>query len=182
MASPLRPARPAPHWAVLLMATLTCSATEAFAASAWTMKGRGSSVYVETVSQIRGSRLVLDCQEVAKLYLYIPRGWDGTKLDSMFLAIDGVRIAVTADGVDAAVILSDRPNEVVGVTTSLLSRMKAGKKLVISGSATTRIPPEQLTFSLAGAASAITAFERGCPAARSARRSARFRPSRVCGA
>ena len=154
MASPLRPARPAPHWAVLLMATLTCSATEAFAASPWTMKGRGSSVYVETVSQIRGSRLVLDCQEVAKLYLYIPRGWDGTKLDAMFLAIDGVRIAVAADGV-------------VGVTTSLLSRMKAGKKLVISGSATTRIPPEQLTFSLAGAFSAITAFERGCPAARS---------------
>ena len=39
--------------------------------------------------------------------------------------------------------------------------MKAGKKLVISGSGTTRIPPEQLTFSLAGAAPAASTLSHG---------------------
>jgi hypothetical protein len=151
---------------LFLVAVLVFTTSPALGATSWVLKGRGSSVYAEAGSQKPGARLVLDCQELVKLYYYIPRGWDGARLDSMFVAIDGARIPVTADGVDAAVILSDLPNEAVGISAPLLSRMKTGKKLVILGSATAKIQSGQLTFSLEGAAAVITAFERRCPTAR----------------
>jgi hypothetical protein len=156
------------HHSGLFAALLGLFVTQAFAAPAWTVKGRGTDVHLEITSLAPGSRLVLGCEDVPKLYLYIPRGWDGAKLETMFLAIDGVQIPITADGADRAVILSDRPKEAVGVTRSLLSRMRRGKQLIVSGSATTKIPPGQLTFPLTGAAPAITAFERQCPAMRRA--------------
>lgn len=161
---------PAPHRlgrpaAALLLSTLLAAASVASpAAAAWTARGSGSRAVAEAASQVPGSRLRLSCEETAKLYLYPPRAWDGNNLDPTYLDIDGERIAVTADPVDEGVILSDRPNGAVGVTASLLARMKRGRVLVISGPATARIVPAQLTFPLGDAAQAIASFERSCGA------------------
>jgi hypothetical protein len=104
------------------------------------------------------------CEAGASLYFYPPREWSGAKLDDVALIIDGKRIVVAADPVDRGIVLSDLPGEAVGTSPTLRARMKQGRSLLITGTATHAIASTKLTFGLHGAREALTEFERRCPA------------------
>ncbi len=151
---------------LLMSAALMLVPAIASAASPWTVKGRGPNTYIETRSLEPGGRLVLDCEDGLRLYYYPPPEWDGNRLDDTAVSIDGERTAVNVEGLDESVLLSDLPNNGLGISHALLDKLRSGKDAVIEGSAVTRVAGGKRRFTLAGAAPAIAALERRCPAAR----------------
>jgi hypothetical protein len=111
----------------------------------------------------RGWLLRLSCPEGKAVWLnyHLARGWNGA--GTVVITIDGVAFPMGIDGSHEGAILSNAPNNALGVTRAFLDRLKEGRRLVISGTATTRVPAPLRTFSLAGAAGPVAAVERGCP-------------------
>lgn len=150
----------------LCLAALPANGAVTAAGAAWRAAGPASNRYAEGASQDGRGRVRVVCgDEAVALHYGVPREWDGNRIDGTTLTLDGEDVPVVADGIDDAVVLSNRPGDAVGITPELLSRLKSGRTLVVGGPATTRIPAARRTFPLAGAEGAIAAVERGCPAA-----------------
>jgi hypothetical protein len=150
--------------AVVAGATLALLAASAGAqvASTWRTVQRGGSVEAEIASRAPGAVLRISCADRKAIWLnyHPPRTWNGN--GAVAVRIGDATFPMVIDGGDGA-LLSNAPNDALGVTRAFTERLKAGGMLVLEGTATARVPAGQRTFALAGAAEAIAAVERACP-------------------
>lgn len=148
--------------ASLVAALLLAAPADAQVASAWRTVQRGASVEAEIASRSPGAVLRVSCADRKAIWLnyHPPRSWNGS--GTVTVRVGDAAFPMVIDGGDGA-LLSNAPNDALGVTRVFVDRLKAGGTLILEGTATARVPAGQRTFSLAGAAEAVAAVERVCP-------------------
>jgi hypothetical protein len=131
--------------------------------SSWRLGRDGAMPVAEGFSQSRGGSIRLECVEGKAIWLRFspPRGWNGAAAAA--IRIDDLSIPVGLDGSHDGALLSDLPNDAIGISRKLLDAIKTGKILVVEGPATARVPAAQRTFPLGGAGEVVAALERRCP-------------------
>lgn len=148
--------------AAALAAFLLAGSAEAQVASAWRTVRSGQSVDGVVASRAVGGILRLSCAGGRSIWLnyHPPRTWNGN--GAVAVRIGDAAFPMTIDGGDGAILSNVAGG--LGITRAMVDRLKAGGgTAVLEGTATARVPAAQRSFTLAGAAEAVAAVERGCP-------------------
>jgi len=117
--------------------------------------------YIEIASQQAGASLRIECGDGPQLWLryYPPRTWNGA--GKVSVRAGSYTSAMEIDGGDGA-LLSNLPNNGIGMSNALVNALKERRSLVIEGAATARVALGQRSFTLPDGRNMIAQLEKRC--------------------